>query len=236
MALQPAPQAEHLMMFITRQKVRPDGYVNLSDSNSWTRWLHGNVPERIHRIVTGRLVSNLKHLLVGLELKAALIGQHHYQAAGERPVLFEPYFQNLILEFCVASFSVFEGLGSAHWLDQIGRDGADGPKIQRNQWLPALAAVYDATGEHGLVANVENTLAVRDRLSRRRAPPSAPCCGARRNWCRQCRTYISNRAASWWLHPLRATLPAACSTPIKQGLRYRSDASGRTYALRRLLS
>lgn len=164
MALQPAPQAEHLMMFITRQKVRPDGYVNLSDSNSWTRWLHGNVPERIHRIVTGRLVSNLKHLLVGLELKAALIGQHHYQAAGERPVLFEPYFQNLILEFCVASFSVFEGLGSAHWLDQIGRDGADGPKIQRNQWLPALAAVYDATGEHGLVANVENTLAVRDRL------------------------------------------------------------------------
>jgi len=164
MAIQPAPEAEHAMLFITRQAVRPDGYVNLSDSNSWTRWLHGNVPERIHRTVTCRLVSNLKHLLVGLELKAALIRQHHHRAVGERPVLFEPYFQNLILEFCVASFSVFEGLGSAQWLDQNGQDGADGPKIRRNQWLPALAAVYDATGEHGLVANIENTLAVRDRL------------------------------------------------------------------------
>lgn len=164
MAVQPTPEAGHTMLFITRQEVHPDGYVNLSDSNSWTRWLHGNVPERIHRTVTRRLVSNLKHLLVGLELKAALIGQHHHQAAGERPALFEPYFQNLILEFCVASFSVLEGLGSAQWLDQNGQDGADGPKIQRNQWLPALAAVYDATGEHGLVANVENTLAVRDRF------------------------------------------------------------------------
>ena len=164
MADQPAPDAGHTMLFITRQEVRPDGYVYLADSNSWTRWLQGNVPERIHRTVTHRLVSNLKHLLVGLELKAALIEQHHRQAAGERPVLFEPYFQNLILEFCVAAFSVFEGLGSAQWLDQNGQDGADGPKIRRSQWLPALAAVYDETGEHGLVANVENTLAVRDRL------------------------------------------------------------------------
>lgn len=164
MAVQPAPEAGHTMLFITRQEVRPDGFVNLSDSNSWTRWQHGNIPERIDRTVMRRLVSNLKHLLVGLELKAALIEQHHHRAAGERPVLFEPYFQNLILEYCVASFSVFEGLGSAQWLDQNGQDGADGPKIQRNQWLPALAAIYDTAGEHGLVANVENTLAVRDRL------------------------------------------------------------------------
>jgi len=164
MAVQPAPEAGHTMLFITRQEVRPDGFVNLSDSNSWTRWLHGNIPERIDRTVTRRLVSNLKHLLVGLELKAALIGQHHHRAAGERQVLFEPYFQNLILEYCVACFSVFEGLGSAQWLDQNGQDGADGPKIQRNQWLPALSAVYDTAGEHGLVANIANTLAVRDRL------------------------------------------------------------------------
>lgn len=164
MAEEPPPEAGHEMLFVTRQAVRPDGYVNLSESNSWTRWLNRNVPERVDRTVTRRLVSNLKHLLVGLELKAALIGQHHHRAAGERPVLFEPYFQNLILEFCVASFSVFEGLGSAHWLDQSGQDGADGPKITRNQWLPALVSVYDATGEHGLKANVENTLGVRDRL------------------------------------------------------------------------
>jgi|GEM_PF-1741436 hypothetical protein len=164
MAEKSEPETAHTMLFITRQPVRPDGYVNLSDSSSWTKWLYRNVPERIHRTITRRLVSNLKHLLVGLELKAALIGQHHYRADGERSVLFEPYFQNLILEFCVASFSVFEGLGSAQWLDQNGQDGADGPKINRREWLPALGAVYDETDEHRLVLNVENTLAVRDRL------------------------------------------------------------------------
>lgn len=160
----PAPEAGHTMLFITRQDVRPGGYVTLSESAAWTRWLHRNVPERIDRTVTRRLVSNLKHLMVGLELKAALIGQHHHRAADGRPVLFEPYFQNLILEFCVASFSVFEGLGSAHWLDHNGKDGSDGPVIRRNQWLPALSAVYDPEGGHGLAANVENTLGVRDRL------------------------------------------------------------------------
>ena len=164
MADKPSPEAEHTMLFVTRQQERPDGYVNLSDSNSWARWLYRNVPDRIHRTVTRRLVSNLKHLLVGLELKAALISQHQHRAEGERSVLFEPYFQNFILEFCVASFSVFEGLGSAQWLDQNGQNGADGPRIQRRQWLPALAAVYDETGEHGLVPNVESTLSVRDRL------------------------------------------------------------------------
>jgi hypothetical protein len=50
MALQPALEAEHTMLFITRQEVRPVGYVNLSDSNSWTRWLHSDVPERGHDI------------------------------------------------------------------------------------------------------------------------------------------------------------------------------------------
>ncbi len=48
----PAPEAGHTMLFITRQDVRPGGYVTLSESAAWTRWLHRNVPERIHRTVT----------------------------------------------------------------------------------------------------------------------------------------------------------------------------------------
>jgi len=99
-----------------------------------------------------------------MELKTALIEPHQNRGRGEREVLFEPYFQNFILEFCVAAFSVLEGLGSAHWLAQNGQDGANGPAIFRNQWLPALTAVYDANGEHGLQGNVQSTLAVRDKL------------------------------------------------------------------------
>lgn len=152
------------MLFITKPEARPDGYVVLSESHQWIRWLFRNIPEALDRQVRRRLISNLKHLVVGLELKAALIGPHHHRGANERPVLFEPYFQNLILEFCVGAFSVLEGLGSAHRLAQEGRDGSDGPYVRREHWLAALCAVYDRTNEHGLRDNVDRTLAVRDRL------------------------------------------------------------------------
>lgn len=152
------------MFYIAKLEVRPTGYDVITETPQWTIWLGRNVPTILHQEVRRRLISNLKHLLVGLELKAALIEAHHNPGPGGRPVLFEPYFQNLILEFCIASFSLLEGLGSAHWLYQQGRDGADGPTIRRNQWLPALCTIYDQTGEHGLMTNVEQTLAVRDRL------------------------------------------------------------------------
>lgn len=152
------------VLFITQPSDRPDGYVVLSESSHWVRWLSRNIPPSLHREVRRRLSSNLKHLLVGLELKAALIFPHHYRTASERPVLFEPYFQNLILEFCVGAFSVLEGLGSAQWLAHQGSDGSDSPRITRDQWLAALSAVYDQKGEHGLVDAVGRTLAVRDKL------------------------------------------------------------------------
>ncbi len=69
-----------------------------------------------------------------------------------------------MLEFCVAAFSVLEGLGSAHWLRQNGKDGRDAPRINRHQWLPALCAVYDETAAHGLHEAVVKTLSVRDKL------------------------------------------------------------------------
>ena len=152
------------MLFITRTDEQPDGYVVLSESNEWADWLRRNIPAELDREVRRRLSANLKHLIVGLELKTALINPHHHRGPQNRPVLFEPYFQNLILEFCVAAFSVLEGLGSAHWLRVNGQDGGNAPRIYRNQWLPALCADYDQTGEHGLHDAVEQTLAVRDKL------------------------------------------------------------------------
>jgi hypothetical protein len=149
------------MFYITDEK--PTGYVVLSEANQWVGWLTRNIPEAIHRHVRIRLNSNLKHLLVGMELKTALI-EGHEQARKEHSLLFESYFQNFISEFCVAAFSVIEGLGSAHWLAQNNQDGANGPDIHRNQWRQALTAVYDENGEQGLNDNVGSILAVRDKL------------------------------------------------------------------------
>jgi hypothetical protein len=152
------------MLFIIRSDERPAGYVHLSTANTWVTWLNRNIPESLHADVRHRLNSNLKHLLVGLELKAALIEPHAHRAQNEPPALFEPYFQNLILEFGIATFSVLEGLGAAHWLDQNNQDGINPPDIHRNAWRPVLSAVYDPNGEHGLDADVVRTLAVRDLL------------------------------------------------------------------------
>src|SRR4051794_20742425 len=108
------------MFYITRCDERPDGFYAISESSQWVRWLNENIPEEIDNNIRWRLNSNLKHLLVGLELKAALVEAHYDRAPGERPLLFEPYAQNFNLEFCVAAFSVLEGIGSAHWLRQNG--------------------------------------------------------------------------------------------------------------------
>lgn len=152
------------MMYIVQPEERPDGYVHLSASADWVRWLNRNIPADLHPDVRHRLKSNLKHLLVGLELKTALIVAHWHRGPNERPVLFEPYFQNLIQEFSVGAFSVIEGLGSAHWLRVNGHDGADGRRIRRNDWLPVLRDIYDANGEFGLLDAVERTVAARDKL------------------------------------------------------------------------
>ena len=152
------------MYFITAPDERPDGWVHLSDANHWSAWLRRNIPTELHQEVRSRLASNLKHIIVGLELKKALILPHAQSGQGQCGVLFEPYFQTLIFEFCVGAFSVFEGLGAAHWLSQNGHDGADRRKIHRNDWRPSLCAVYDLIGEHGLDATVLATSDVRDKL------------------------------------------------------------------------
>ena len=152
------------MLYIARFDERPNGYVQMSESAQWVRWLNRNIPADLNKRVRHRLNSNIKHLLVGLELKMALIVPHRHRGPNGRPVLFEPYYQNLIQEFCVGAFSVIEGLGSAHWLSQNGHDGADGRRISRDSWRVSLRAVYDEAGEHGLDDAVERTLSVRDKL------------------------------------------------------------------------
>src|SRR3954453_7353209 len=80
------------------------------------------------RRVHDRLVSNLKHILVGLEMKAALVVPHAKRGNG-KSLLYEPYFQPMNFEFCVGTFSICEGLGSALWLVENGRDGSAGDQI-----------------------------------------------------------------------------------------------------------
>jgi hypothetical protein len=152
------------MYFIIRSDQRPGGFVNLSNSNDWVGWLGRNIPMALAAEVRERLKSNLKHLLVNLELKTALIEPHARRGHANPSALFEPYFQGFIMEFGVGAFSVLEGLGAAHWLAANGHDGAAPLKIGRGEWRAALNAVYDPDGDHGLDEAVGRTLAVRDLL------------------------------------------------------------------------
>jgi len=113
--------------------------------------------------VRRRVISNLKHILVGLELKAALITPHANREGG-RPLLFESYFQMLIFEFCVGSFSVCECLGSIHFLGAQKCDGSDGPFINRAEWSAAFYETFDPNDENGLEASLGRVISVRDKL------------------------------------------------------------------------
>lgn len=141
----------------------PPGFHLVSSSTSWEPWVRRSIPGRTNARVRGRLVSNLKHILVGLEMKAGLIVPHGERGAG-RPVLFEPYCQSLTFEFCIGVFSVCEGLGSIHHLLSIGDDGSSGARVQTNAWIRALVAEFDPRGTHGLEGNVTHTKSVRDKM------------------------------------------------------------------------
>lgn len=151
------------MFYITSEE-RPDGWVNLSNATCWERWLRRNIPADLNAAVRNRLTSNLKHILVGLELKKALILPHALRKNDECGVLFEPYFQTLIFEFCVGSYSVIEGLGAAQWLHHNNRDGAAERRVSRDRWRAALCAVYDDNGARHLEDDVRQVAHVRDRM------------------------------------------------------------------------
>jgi hypothetical protein len=136
------------------------GYVNLSTASDWEAWIRKGLPAGLHQDVEKRLISNLKHVLVAMEMKAALIVPH----ARRGKLLFESYFHMLNFEFCVGTFSVCEGLGSAHWLRENGSDGSESERIGVEQWKEALERRFDPEKKLGLAADVDSVKRVRDKL------------------------------------------------------------------------
>lgn len=151
------------MFYITSLPEKPEGYVNISTSSQWERWVRRSLPEGLDVEVQRRLVSNLKHVLVGLELKAALIVPHARRGLGPS-VLFEPYMHIMSFEFCVGVFSVFEGIGSALWLRANGLDGSASNRIGFHEWKPSLVSTFDPGGEFALEVGVDRVKSVRDKL------------------------------------------------------------------------
>jgi hypothetical protein len=141
----------------------PSGYVNKSTSSDWEAWIRNCLPDGLHQDVRRRLISNLKHVLVALEMKAALIVPHAKRGAGPS-LLFEPYFNMLNFEFCVGVFSTCEGLGSALWLREKNRDGSADDRVAVKDWKPALVKKFDPEAKFGLDADVDSVKGVRDKL------------------------------------------------------------------------
>lgn len=66
------------MFYITSEK--PAGFIKNSISTDGEAWIGHCLPEGLHPEVRRRLISNLKHVLVALELKAELIVPHGERA------------------------------------------------------------------------------------------------------------------------------------------------------------
>lgn len=141
----------------------PAGFVRVSMSRDWERWITAAIPEITNADVRNRMVSNLKHILVGLEMKAALIVPHALRGANPS-LLFEPYCQVMAFEFCVGTFSVCEGLGSLQYLASNRRDGAGADRVRVDNWIASLAQAYDPDGEKDLEDLVRRVKNVRNRL------------------------------------------------------------------------
>lgn len=122
------------------------------------------MPDQTHNDVKRILISNLKHILVGLEMKAALIQPHQVARANNISLLFEPYSQIMTFEYCVGVFSVCEALGSIYKLSSDGGDGSQEQAIARTAWQNALVQNFDTDGTKNLSANVEVVTAKRDKI------------------------------------------------------------------------
>lgn len=151
------------VFYLTNELPEPVGFVTKSYSYQWEGWLYASLPQGIANVVRERLVSNLKHILVGLEMKAALVVPHHLQEQGYS-LLFEPYAQIMHFEFCVGTFSVCEGLGSAYHLVNNQLDGAAGQVVYFNEWKQALVNRFAQNDGGVFAALIDSVKATRDRL------------------------------------------------------------------------
>ena len=140
----------NVMFYLSELPDNPPGFNAISNPAEWEGWLIDALPREADVEIKRRLSSNLKHILVGLEMKAGLIIPHCTRVAAAPSILFESYCQTMIFEFCVGVYSVCEGLGSIHYLTSQGDDGAGGGAVYRQNWQDALVLVFDDTGEHDL--------------------------------------------------------------------------------------
>lgn len=113
-------------------------FVSISYARDWEGWLSAVIPTGLNSSVRNRLRSNLKHVIVGVEMKAALLLPHFARRSGNN-ILFEPYATILTLEFCIGTFSVCEGIGAALYLSDQGDDGSTGTCVRSGEWLTALS-------------------------------------------------------------------------------------------------
>ncbi|MEO9875316.1 MAG: hypothetical protein ABJM26_04870 [Anderseniella sp.] len=139
------------------------GFHHLSSANNWVYWISGALPDEADDEVKRRLRSNLKHILVGLEMKAGLILPHCKRIWG-RKVLFEPYCKIMIFEFCVGVFSICEGFGSIHYLVSRNDDGSAGTQVNYKKWSSTLKSTFDNDGEAGLGEKLEIVMSIRDKI------------------------------------------------------------------------
>lgn len=151
------------MFYLDHYSDDVSGFTANSTSAEWVRWLSSVIPNKVHKEVRRRLRFNLKHIIVGLEMKAGLLIPHGEKRAG-RSVLFEPYSQIMTFEFCIGTFSVCEGLGSILHLTAQGDDGSAGKRVSTKHWIAALVEHFDEDGSLELKTNVEIVKSVRDLL------------------------------------------------------------------------
>ncbi len=151
------------MFYLDDFSADASGFKANSTSSEWVPWLMSVIPTEAHDEVRRRLQSNLKHIIVGLEMKARTIIPHAESLAG-RPVLFEPYSQIMTFEFCVGTFSVCEGLGSILHLVAQGDDGSTGNRVATGNWKAALLERFDNSGDLALETNVSIVKSVRDMI------------------------------------------------------------------------
>jgi hypothetical protein len=151
------------MFYLAKYPDDPPGYEVLSESANWLSWLKNVIPTGIHKDVRNRLCSNLKHILVGLEMKAALIKPHATKIS-KKSVLFEPYCQIMTFEFNVGVFSVCEGIGAVHYLSEIGDDGSTSTHVKKDHWMEALCRQFDHSSEANLKSNLACVNSVRDKM------------------------------------------------------------------------
>ena len=139
------------------------GFTAATTSAQWNGILISLVPKSLHTDVRARLRSNLAHIISSLDIQAGLIVPHAERGT-RNSVLFQPFYNTLILHFCIGTYSICEGLGAAYVLQARGDDGLTGPLIGKKDWKPALLDQLDPTESTSLADDLETVISKRDLI------------------------------------------------------------------------